>query len=72
MSNTDSISFKDVCPTVSVRENERMDEIGMGANPHWHQPTEVYETYSDSDFVFGFNIVRMTCGTVVELAGIRG
>jgi hypothetical protein len=69
MSNTDSASFRDLCPAVSVRENRRIAEIGNGANPHWHQPTDVFATYSDLDFRLGFNALQTTLGAVAELAG---
>jgi hypothetical protein len=26
---------------------------GAGWNPHWHQPTDVYKTFSDKDFLLG-------------------
>ena len=69
MSNTDSYPFRDHTAAVSVRENRRLDEIGNGGNPHWHQPTDVPGTYSDADFLLGFNAVQMVVGTVAELAG---
>jgi hypothetical protein len=68
---TDSRSFKDVAPAVSVRENRRVFEIGRGSNPNWHQPTDLFATYDDDDFRLGFDAVRMTVGTVGELAGAR-
>jgi len=66
---TDSWPFRDYTAAVSVRENQRVAEIGKGANPHWHQPTDVYTAYSEADFRLGFNAVQMTLGTVAELAG---
>jgi hypothetical protein len=66
---TDSWPFRNYTAAVSVRENQRVAEIGNGANPHWHQPTDVYTAYSEADFRFGFNTVQMTLGTVAELAG---
>jgi len=71
MSNTDSVPFQEHAPSVSIRENRRGDEIGHGANPHWHQTTDVYATYSEADLRLGFNAVQMTVGTVAELAGAR-
>src|SRR5207302_1827268 len=55
--------------TVSVRDNQRVAEIGNGSNPYWHQPTDLYTAYSEADFRLGFNAVQMTLGTVAELAG---
>lgn len=71
MRNTDSWPFRNHTAAVSVRENQRVAEIGAGANPHWHQPTDVFETYSDDDFRLGADAVRMTVGTVAHLAGGR-
>lgn len=71
MRNTDSYSFRNLTASVSVRENQRIAEIGNGANPHWHQPTDLYGTYSELDFELGFDAVRMTVGTVAELAGAQ-
>ncbi len=69
MSNTDSVPFWDECPAVSVRENQRLAEIGRGANPNWHKNSDVVETYSEADFRLGFNALQMTLGAVAELAG---
>ncbi len=71
MSNTDSASFQNLAPSVSVRENRRLAEIGNGANPHWHQATDVFATYSQLDFRLGFNAVQTTLGAVAELAGAQ-
>jgi hypothetical protein len=69
MSSTDSLPFRNHMAAVSVRDNKRLDEIGNGSNPHWHQPTDVYATYSEDDFRLGFNTLQMTLGTIAELAG---
>ena len=53
MSNTDSGSFQDLCPAISLRENERLSQTGTGWNPTWHQPIDVYSTFSDKDFRLG-------------------
>ena len=37
--------------------------------PHWHQQTDVYETYSEPDFLFGLNTVQTTVGAIAALAG---
>jgi hypothetical protein len=54
---------------VSVRENERGSQIGAGWNPHWHQPTDLYKTFSDADFRLGLNAAQTTLGAVAKLAG---
>jgi hypothetical protein len=69
MTNTDSTPFMDIVPSISLRENERGREIGAGWDPQWHQPTDVYATYNDSDFRLGLNAVQTTLGAVGKLAG---
>ena len=71
MSNTDSTPFMDLVAAVSLRENRRLYETGNGANPHWHQPTDLFETFSDADFMLGFNAAQTTLGAVAKLAGVR-
>jgi hypothetical protein len=69
MSNTDSRVFQDLTAAVSVREDQRISEIGRGSNPHWHKPTDVFTTYSDADFHLGFATLQTTLGTIADLAG---
>jgi Peptidase family M28 len=69
MTNTDSDPFKDICPAVSLRENERGTQIGNGWDPNWHQPTDMYKTYSDKDFRLGLNAAQSTFGAVAMIAG---
>ena len=69
MNHTDSVPFWNDTASVSVRDNQRVSEIGNGSNPHWHKPSDVYASFSEDDFRFGFNAVQMTLGTVAELAG---
>lgn len=71
MSNTDSTPFMNLVPAVSLRENRRLYETGNGANPHWHQTTDLFETFSDADFMLGFNAAQTTLGAVSKLADIR-
>ena len=71
MTNTDSTPFMDLVPSISLRENERGMQTGAGWNPHWHQPTDVYSTYSDKDFRLGLNAAQTTLGAVGQLAGAR-
>jgi hypothetical protein len=70
MTNTDSVSFQDLAPSISVRENERGTQIGSGWDPHWHQPTDVFATFSDPDFRLGLNAAQTTLAALAELAGI--
>ena len=67
MTNTDSGPFIDIIPAVSVRENERGVHIGNGWDPHWHQPTDVYATYNDKDFLLGLNAAQTTLAAVGRL-----
>jgi hypothetical protein len=69
MTNTDSGPFMDLVASISLRENERGAQIGAGWDPHWHQPTDVYATFSDADFRLGLNAAQTTLGAVAELAG---
>jgi hypothetical protein len=70
MTNTDSTPFMDLVPAISVRENERGMQIGAGWNPHWHQPTDVFASYSDKDFLLGLNAAQTTLAAVAQLAGV--
>lgn len=69
MTNTDSTPFMDLIPAISLRENERGAQIGAGWDPHWHQPTDVYATFSDKDFRLGLNAAQTTLAAVAQLAG---
>lgn len=69
MTNTDSVPFQDLIPSISMRENERGAHIGNGWDPHWHQPTDVFATFSDDDFRLGLNAAQTTLGAIGELAG---
>jgi len=71
MTNTDSTPFMDLVPSISLRENERGMQTGAGWNPTWHQPTDVYSTFSDKDFRLGLNAAQTTLGAVGQLAGAR-
>jgi hypothetical protein len=67
MTNTDSTPFMDFVPSISLRENERGMHIGAGWNPHWHQPTDRYSTFSDADFRLGLNAAQTTLGAIAQL-----
>jgi hypothetical protein len=69
MSNTDSDPFKDIVAAISLRENERLAQTGTGWNPTWHQPIDVYSTFSDKDFRLGLNAAQTTLSAVAQLAG---
>jgi len=69
MTNTDSEPFQDLVPSISLRENERGSQIGGGWDPNWHQPTDVFTTYSDKDFTLGLNAAQTTLTAVATLTG---
>jgi hypothetical protein len=71
MTNTDSTPFMDFVPAISLRENERGMHTGAGWNPTWHQPIDVYATFSDKDFRLGLNAAQTTGGAIALLAGAR-
>jgi hypothetical protein len=70
MTNTDSGPFQDVIPAVSLRENERGRDIQAGWDPNWHQPSDVYTTYSDKDFKLGLNAAQTTLAAIAQLTGM--
>ncbi len=69
MTNTDSTPFMDLVPSISLRENERGMHTGAGWNPTWHQPIDVFESFSDDDFRLGLNAAQTTLAAVSMLAG---
>lgn len=69
MTNTDSGPFQDLVAAISLRENERGIHTGSGWNPHWHQPSDRYDTFSDADFRLGLNAAQTTLGAVGRLVG---
>jgi hypothetical protein len=69
MTNTDSTPFMNLVPAISLRENERGVQVGSGWDPQWHQPTDLFSTYSDADFRLGLNAAQTTLGAIGELAG---
>jgi hypothetical protein len=70
MTNTDSTPFMDFVPAISLRENERGMHTGAGWNPTWHQPIDVFATFSDKDFRLGLNAAQTTGGAIALLAGV--
>ncbi|HET9685099.1 MAG TPA: M20/M25/M40 family metallo-hydrolase [Gemmatimonadaceae bacterium] len=71
MTNTDSAPFQDIVPSISLRENERGAQIGGGWDPNWHQPTDMFKTYSDKDFRLGLNAAQTTLAAIATLTGAR-
>jgi len=71
MTNTDSGPFQDLIPAISLRENERGAHIGAGWDPHWHQPTDLYATFSDNDFRLALNAAQTTLAALGQLTGAR-
>jgi hypothetical protein len=71
MTNTDSTPFMDIVPAISLRENERGMNTGAGWNPHWHQPTDLFSTFSDKDFLLGLNAAQATLSAIAQLTSAR-
>jgi hypothetical protein len=71
MTNTDSGPFMNIVAAISMRENERGMNTGAGWNPHWHQPTDLYSTFSDKDFLLGLNAAQATLAAVAQLGGAK-
>jgi hypothetical protein len=71
MTNTDSTPFQDIVPSLSLRELERGSQIGNGWDPHHHQPTDVFTTYTDDDFRLGLNAAQTTLGAIAQLTGAK-
>ena len=71
MTNTDSSPFMDLAPSISVRELERVSQIGGGWDPTHHQPTDVYSHFSEGDFRLGLNATQTTLGAIARLAGAK-
>jgi hypothetical protein len=71
MTNTDSDPFQDLVPSISLRELERVSQIGGGWDPTHHQPTDVYSHFSEGDFRLGLNAAQTTLGAVSRLAGAK-
>jgi hypothetical protein len=69
MTNTDSTPFMDLVPSISLRENERGMHTGAGWNPTWHQPIDVFTTFSDKDFKLGLNAAQTTLSAIAQLTG---
>ncbi len=69
MTNTDSGPFMDLVASISLRENERGREIGAGWDPHWHQVTDLFSTFTDKDFRLGLSAAQTTLGAISMLTG---
>ena len=69
MTNTDSTPFMNLVAAISLRENERGMQIGAGWDPNWHQPSDVFTTYTDKDFRLGLNAAQTTLAAIAQLTG---
>jgi hypothetical protein len=67
MTNTDSDPFKDLVPSLSLRENERGSQIGGNWDPTHHQPIDVLTTFTDNDFMLGLTSAQTTLGAIGQL-----
>ena len=71
MSNTDSVPFQDIIASVSLRESERLSQVGAGWDPTWHTVLDMYATFSDKDFKLGLNAAQTTLAGVAQLSGAK-
>ncbi len=71
MSNTDSVPFQDIVASVSLREAERLSQVGAGWDPTWHTVLDMYANFSDKDFRLGLNAAQTTLSAVAQLAGAK-
>jgi hypothetical protein len=71
MSNTDSVPFQDLVAAISLREAERLSQVGFGWDPTWHQPIDVFTTFSDKDFRLGLNATQTTLAAIAQLSGAK-
>jgi hypothetical protein len=69
MTNTDSDPFKDLVPSLSLRENERGSQIGGNWDPTHHQPIDVLTTFNDKDYMLGLTSAQTTLGAIGRLVG---
>ena len=53
----------------SGRDEGATMQIGAGWDPNWHQPSDVFTTYSDKDFRLGLNAAQTTLAAVAQLTG---
>ena len=44
-------------------------QIGAGWNPHYHQSSDRYASYSDKDFRLGLNAAQTTLAAIAQLTG---
>jgi hypothetical protein len=71
MSNTDSVPFQDIVASVSLREAERLAQVGAGWDPAWHTVLDMYANFSDKDFKLGLNAAQTTLAAVAQLTGAK-
>ena len=45
--------------------------IDSGWDPQWHQPTDVFMTYTDKDFRLGLNAAQTTLSAIAQLTGAK-
>jgi Peptidase family M28 len=71
MTNTDSTPFMDLIPSLSIRELERVSQIGAGWDPTHHRPTDVFSHFSDGDFRLGLNATQTTLAAIARLTDAK-
>ncbi|MSR07842.1 MAG: M20/M25/M40 family metallo-hydrolase [Gemmatimonadetes bacterium] len=71
MSNTDTGAFQDLVASLSLRDGRRLYEMGRGSSPTYHQPTDIFPTFTDQDYRLGFNAIQTTLGAVAKLTEVK-
>ena len=69
MTNTDSTPVHGSRAVDQPARERARHAHRRGWDPHWHQPTDVFTTFSDKDFLLGLNAAQTTLGAVAQLAG---
>ena len=46
-------------------------DFGAGWNPHYHQPSDRFTSYSDQDFRLGLNTAQTTLSAIARLTGAK-
>ena len=71
MTNTDSGAVPGHRARHQPARERRGAQIGAGWDPNWHQPTDVFATYTDKDFRLGLNAAQTTLGGLGLLTGAQ-
>jgi len=70
MTNTDSTPVHGLRPFDQPARERARHAHRRGRNPTWHQPIDLFATFSDKDFRLGLNAAQTTGGALGLLAGV--